>query len=382
MMIKKGYSISGMGLERLLETLKKQQIPLYDVKRTAARTLQLYTAIQQSAQVEETAAQLGFVIKALPARGAAQRLEALKRQKLLPIFALIMLFLLLGALRFVWHVEISGAGIYLGEVRSFLAEQRIVPGIPKSAVNIQALCDALLYRLPRVTWVRAEIRGLTLHVDITQGTPAPTLESNDGNGSIVAARDGVIEEIRVYSGTAAVKPGDTVRAGDVLIQGWEHGSDDTPMPVRARGTVRARVWYSAQATAPAAEIISLPTGNIAQRQAISSPWFCCYREEAPAYLTSDHETARIPIGGVWLPVWRETTTYTEVALEKGARDLQAAQAEAGTLAMRRLLRLCGENDEMIDKWLDYSMIDGETILASATMEVITEAGRFLAESSQ
>lgn len=382
MMIQKGYSISGMGLERLLETLKKQQIQLYDVKRTAPRTLQLYTAVQQSTQVEETAAQLGFMIEQLPPRGAAQRLEALKRQRLLSIFALIMLFLLLGTLRFVWHVEISGAGIYLGEVRSFLAERSIGPGVPKSAVDIQALCDALLYRLPRVTWVRAEIRGLTLHIDITQGTPSPTLEASDGNGSIVAACDGVIEEIRVYSGTAAVKPGDTVRAGDVLIQGWERGSNETLVPVRARGTVRARVWYSAQATAPAAEIISLPTGNIAQRQAIRSPWFCCYQEEVPAYLTSDHETTRVPIGGVWLPVWRETNTYTEVALEKSARDLQAAQAEAGALAMCRLLRLCGENDEMIDKWLDYSMIDGETILASATMEVITEAGRFLAESSQ
>lgn len=381
MMLKKGYRISGMGLERLLETLKKQGVHLYDVKRTAARSLEIYASFQQSAQVAETAAQLGFEIEELPARGAAKRLEKLKQRRLLPVFSLIMCAALLSMLRFVWHIEISGAGIYSGEVRSFLAEQHIAPGIPKSAVDIQALCDALLYRLPRVTWVRAEMRGLTLHVDITQGTPLPALESDDGSGSIIAVRDGVVDEIRVFSGTAAVKVGDTVRAGDVLIYGWERGSNEAQVPVRARGVVRARIWYRAQATAPLTETLSIPTGNTVQRQRIVSPWFA-YSEASPDYLTSDCETQRMPIGGVWLPVWREINTYTEVALEKSTRDLQAAQAEAGTLAMRRVLRLCGENDEMIDKWLDYSMIDGETILASATMEVITEAGQFLAESSK
>ena len=49
--------------------------------------------------------------------------------------------------------------------------------------------------------------------------------------------------------------------------------------------------------------------------------------------------------------------------------------------MQKLLTFCVGSDEIIDKWLDYSMIEGENILATATAELLVDIGRFLPESS-
>ena len=183
------------------------------------------------------------------------------------------MILLLLSLQFVWHIEIDGAGIYQGEVRALLREQNIHPGVLRASIDTQALCDALLYRLPHIAWARAQVRGVTLQIDITQGIPTPKIESSGAVGNIIAAQDGVIVHIDVYSGTAAVKAGDTIRAGDVLIYGRERNSlDGEVRSVHARGTVMAQVYLQAEADLPAFETRSNPTGNMALQRVFASPW--------------------------------------------------------------------------------------------------------------
>ena len=105
-------------------------------------------------------------------------------------------------------------------------------------------------------------------------------------------------------------------------------------------------------------------------------------EPEPDYLTCDTETVRVPLGGAWFPLWIEHATYSEVALEAIPRDISAVQAEAGTLALQKLLILCGGSDEMIDNWLDFSMIEGDTVIAAATALVRRQVGVFVPHTSQ
>ena len=89
------------------------------------------------------------------------------------------------------------------------------------------------------------------------------------------------------------------------------------------------------------------------------------------------EAERLYPIAAWLPIWVERQTIYEVALEENPRDEQALQHESGRLAMQKLLTFCGGSDEIIDKWLDYSMIEGGNIMAVATAEMQMEIGRFL-----
>jgi similar to stage IV sporulation protein len=75
-------------------------------------------------------------------------------------------------------------------------------------------------------------------------------------GEVVARRPGLVEQVIVLQGEAAVKPGDTVQAGDVLIRGRPEG---TP----ARGIVLARTWYAAYAEQEKVERVEVYTGRSA-----------------------------------------------------------------------------------------------------------------------
>ena len=320
---------------------------------------------------------LGFACTPLPARGYARRLAQWPRLVPGAIALLTALCCLAFSLQFVWRIDISGAGAYAGEVRQYLHAHGLRPGRLKSAVQTSQICDDLLYRLPRIAWVRARIQGVTLRIEITQGVPMPSGISQTAAGNIVAVCDGVIAHIDVYAGEAAVSAGDTVRAGDVLIYGRERGKDESFTPVHASGRITARVWKSASAVLSGTQTQSIRTGRSTQRSVIACPFYRYALQSEPEYLTAETEAERLYPIAAWLPIWVERQTIFEVALEESPRDEQALQHESGRLAMQKLLTFCGGSDEIIDKWLDYSMIEGGNIMAVATAEMQMEIGSFL-----
>lgn len=163
----------------------------------------------------------------------------------------------------------------------------------------------------------------------------------------------------------------------MLIYGRERGKDESFTPVRASGRVTARVWKSASAVLSGTQTQSIRTGRSMQRTVIACPFYRYALQAEPEYLTAETEAERLYPIAAWLPIWVERQTIYEVALEENPRDEQALQHESGRLAMQKLLTFCGGSDEIIDKWLDYSMIEGGNIMAVATAEMQMEIGRFL-----
>ena len=125
---------------------------------------------------------------------------------------------------------------------------------------------------------------------------------------------------------------------------------------RASGRITARVWKSASAVLSGTQTQSIRTGRSMQRMVIACPFYRYALQAEPEYLTAETEAERLYPIAAWLPIWVERQTIYEVALEENPRDEQALQHESGRLAMQKLLTFCGGSDEIIDKWLDYSMI--------------------------
>ena len=72
---------------------------------------------------------------------------------------------------------------------------------------------------------------------------------------------GTIEEITAWEGTACVRVGDRVCAGDVLIRGVRGGTLSPALGVRARGRVRAETLHTISACAPKTETVTKPSGR-------------------------------------------------------------------------------------------------------------------------
>ncbi len=374
--------IEGLGAERQLVHLQRQGYTLYDIRRMDLRRMEFGFARKDSEKILTFLQERGFVCHPLPARGHARKLQVFKSQTPLLCFILCAVLALSVGMRFLWRVEIWGAGAYIGEVRTYLAENNLHVGRMLDSIDTKAIANDLTYRLPRVAWVRAAIDGLTLRIDVTQGVPAPPIESEGENGSIIARCDGVIDSIAVYAGTAAVKPGDSVKTGDILIYGHERGKDDALVSVRARGTVIAHTYISETATVSAKAYQTHRTGRQTEAVYAHLSFLQLPLTETPNYLISEYESQFLPVGGAWLPLQIEKRTVFETYLEEDFVDEEALKAEAARLCLQNLLLKRAKNDEIIDKWLYYSMIEGGILSATVKAEVRTEIGLFSPETPE
>ena len=112
--------------------------------------------------------------------------------------------------------------------------------------------EAILREIKDLSYIKIDIRGVKAHIEVVEKV-IPGEEIN-GPCHLIASQDGVIEEIIVLDGQARVKEGDTVAKGDVLVSGLvipeinpymppEANQNLDPYLVRARGIVKARVWF-------------------------------------------------------------------------------------------------------------------------------------------
>ena len=361
------FTLTGLNLERFMNTLQKEGVPLLSARRTEARTLECACYLRDLPRVRQLAGEKGWrVQRERPAQLAALWAVLKKRPGAL-LGAALALAAALVLSQFVWRVEINGAGPYRADIAAYLQEAGYVPGARRDALDASALERNLTLRYPEVAWFHAYVSNVTLVVDVTRGVPMPDLPSAQP-GDVVALRDGIVDSVRVYAGTAAVQAGDAVRAGQVLIRGEERGADGAVVPVAARGAVTARCWLTHTVEMSLLEIRSEETGREAVVQEIETPWFTWPTEpDTPDFLASNAYITQTPVAGCFFPVWRKTTVLREVSLEYARRSEAEVRAEAGDAALERLKTLL-YGYEIIDKWVDYCMIEDDTLAATATAE--------------
>lgn len=372
--MKTAFQVQGLNLERLLNLLKKEEVPLWHLRRTDGRTLEAVCRAGDEPAIRALCEEKGWRYAPRGPVGLAALLHRLRKRPGLLIGGAMALIVLCVALRFVWAVRVNGAGPYQADIAQYLQESGLGPGTPIRRVDARKLETRLTLRYPKIAWFRVYVSGMTLVVDVTQGHPAPEMAAASP-GDLVASRDGVVKEIRVYAGTAAVQPGDVVRAGQVLIRGEERGRDENITPVRAEGVVLARCWKQVIVETPMLTTRDMETGREKTVHRLETPWLCWPAElEEPEFLQWNTYITTQPVGGAFFPLWRKTVAYREVSLEYALPDQQQLLKETRQAAEKRL-REALRGYEIIDKWEDYCMIEDEKLSVSMTGEWVMDIGQ-------
>lgn len=256
------------------------------------------------------------------------------------VFGVVMAFLLSGL---VWDVRVDGEEkLSDTEIEDMLGQVGFGVGSVWREVDTVKVEGELRSKYPDIAWVQINRSGTVAYVTVkeregmsAENTPVPTLSN------IVADRDGVVEEITVKSGRAEVKPGDVVKAGDILISGIVENESGGYL-VRAEGTVIARTAGELKASAERTEYIeSVSEGKkYSTALEILGHTINIYKkygnlDEGCAII--DDEGEYLLLGGVRLPlrIKRQYLSYTERECVTYTDD------ELPTLASSRLQALLG-----------------------------------------
>ena len=111
-------------------------------------------------------------------------------------------------------------------------------GVSRREIRSEKVKNQLLSTIPELEWVGINTSGCVATISVRERQTKEEVDPFQGVSSIVASRDGVVQELTVISGTAACKTGQVVKAGQVLISGYT----DCGLSIRAeraRGEVYA-----------------------------------------------------------------------------------------------------------------------------------------------
>lgn len=161
-------------------------------------------------------------------------------------FLLFLLFLSFLS-SFVWEITFQGQCTYTKEtLLKTVNSLQVYRGMKRSRLVCDDIEKSLREIYPDISWVSAEEKGSRLVISIKEAEKEVEREKEGRPCHLTAAYDGVVKSISVNRGTAAVKPGQKVKKGQILISGILPitGDDDTvveKVPVVAKGDVELYV---------------------------------------------------------------------------------------------------------------------------------------------
>ena len=120
----------------------------------------------------------------------------------------------------VWDVRIEGCESGReDDILTSLADAGLYTGAPWWSINKSSVELDVLSSSDAVSWININRRGSVAYVRVVDMDIHEIPSAPAGYANIVASRDCIVEEITVKRGVAAVKPGESVKAGDMLISG-------------------------------------------------------------------------------------------------------------------------------------------------------------------
>ena len=360
--------IQGINLERLLREAQDVGIVLRCVRRTAQRSLSAKVDPNGLRKLKALCAGYGWEIGELRPGLIVGVIRFFRGRPALAVGAALCLLLIRLSCEMVLSVHVTGAQEYTAEVHRILREEGAVSGRLKRGLSTDALSDRLMLSLPGLTYAGLRFSGSVLVADVRLAGDGELILKPGEMNDLVASQPGIVTRIVVSSGTPVVAVGDAVYAGQVLVKGEERSGRGLSEPVKAQAQVYARVWASGEARAALTSRQVTQTGRVRRRVEILTPWFTrvVCSEEPFEHQVTEVVTERVI--DLFIPLIRRTQTYNEITVSKTARNRTDAASDAQGAAEKLAKKQLPPDVLILDKWVDYSMIDNEFLYASVVLE--------------
>ncbi|MDO4564531.1 MAG: sporulation protein YqfD [Clostridia bacterium] len=243
--------IRGLSLERFLNGLLSLGIGAWDVRRVSSTELFVTIPCKDFEKLRGLRRRCPCKIHIAGRGGMPFFLVRLWRRKIL----LFGMLLACSAIAFlstrILFVSVTGVE---GELAYTIAEKLYERGIRRGAyrggIEWLQIATEIGAQTDGIKWLGLHQRGVLVIAEAWEATEQEPYPDYTQTRRIVADREGMITRISCVRGQAAVKVGDRVKTGDVLISDEVIYQDFPPYYTYAEGEVFAAMQYSATVTAP------------------------------------------------------------------------------------------------------------------------------------
>lgn len=181
----------------------------------------------------------------------------------LPVGLLLATLLLFTLSQRIWIVQAEGnTAVSDGDILSAMETLGVYPGCRIRSLDMEWLRVQALTALPQLSYISVNPSGCVARIAVTERDPTPSIQDFTRNYSnLVAARDGRILSIEVYSGQTAVTVGQGVTGGMLLVGGAVESASGNTVFRRSAGRILAETTRTLTVTVPLEETLLLPDGQ-------------------------------------------------------------------------------------------------------------------------
>ena len=255
-------SVEGYYIERFINICKNKKITIWNLKRNSNISLMLNVRINEFREVCKIAKKTGCKLRIKNKKGLPFLLHKYKKRKIFLILLLLVVLIIGLSSMFVWNVDISVEDNQeILNIRNDLENAGLKTGVLKSKIDTKEIINKIRLEREDVAWMGIELKGTNAIVKLVKADKKPEIIDENEYCNIVSNKTGIITKINVQEGTANVKVGDTIKEGDVLINGWMEGKFTGIRYVHAKGEIEAKVWYTKSKKIPYTLTETQDTGN-------------------------------------------------------------------------------------------------------------------------
>ena len=330
-------TVEGYYIERFINICTTNKILIWNLKREKGVKLHLNIGIQDFYRAIQVAKKLKCKVKIEKKRGIPFIINKYRKRKVFLISLIIILVALYVSSNYIWNIEIQVEDNFrLDNIEEDIQEVGLKTGMRKSKVNVEEIVNKIRLKRNDISWIGINLDGTNAIVKVVKAKEAPEIIDEKESTNIVAKKAGTITQIIAQNGTAQVKVGDNVEAGQILIQGTMEGKYTGIRYVHSLGEVKAIVQYTKTVQIPLKEERNVETGNKETKYKINFNKFQInfYKtlSKFKIYDTIEEEKKFRIFSNLYLPI--SVTKITNKELENNLK--QYTLEEATTKGTRQL----------------------------------------------
>ena len=262
--------VEGFFIEKFMNMCISKRIFFWKTKRGKSTIFSANIGLSDYKEVIKIAKKCKCRVKINKKHGLPFLLNRYRKRKIFAIALGFIIICIITISNFIWNIEITGIDEpKQKEILEFIQREGVDIGTYKNNVDLQKLINEIRIARDDVAWIGMEIKGTNLIIQVVEADEKPEIINEDEYCNIIASRDGIIAKVEAQNGTPIVNVGDTVKKGDVLIQGWLEGKYTENRYVHAEGQVIAKVWYSEKKKVYYTQNYENQTGNKEKKYSIN-----------------------------------------------------------------------------------------------------------------
>lgn len=240
----------------LLNELNSKSIQMKNITYLTDLTMRFEIYQSDYKELKNIAHKQGASVRIIHTKGMYQTLKAIMNRPVLVVLFTFLLFLTFFLPSRLLFISVEGnSQIPTRRILEAAGECGIRFGVSRRQIRSEVMKNALLEKIPQLQWAGINTSGCTAVISVREKTVQETVSDPENSVcSIVAMRDGVIQNCTVYVGNPLCSVGQAVKAGQTLVSGYLDCGIVTKA-MHASAEIRALTFRELELVTPAADAV-------------------------------------------------------------------------------------------------------------------------------